>query len=251
MQQKTIYVLIAVLALSAVGIWLWLARGRDVWAAGWGQGQLKVSERAYYVGRIGAVIDAWRNIAQRAKRNPRDGRIEDSDLTCLVIDTAERRIWVETNGRILPGYEAELPPQMEWALQRSTPDGTAALASLSRFRIPGIYTKRLPLEEVFLIGTRGRQEHLHFSFTPSGNCGNGYGDGPWNMQTKLNSPQPTPGEGAYESIVVRDADYEQAKARFDASDPAPSEPAVLQEARVAWARVEKRLYQEIERQISM
>ena len=57
-------------------------------------------------------------------------------------------------------------------------------------------------------------------------------------------------DGSYESILVSDAEYEKAKAQFITDRSAPAEPAEFAESKAAWARAEKLLYQEVERQIS-
>ena len=54
----------------------------------------------------------------------------------------------------------------------------------------------------------------------------------------------------YASIVLSQDEYEQAKAHFCASKSSSPEPTVLSENRAAWRRVEARLCQEIDRQVS-
>jgi hypothetical protein len=252
MARQAKYAALFLAGMLALAVWLLWFRGDNAVFGGtqrWGRGPLKVSERTYYTERIRAVVNTWRDIALRAKRDD-SGRIEDPVFTCLVVDTAARRVWIESNGHVLADSEAELPPQMEWKLRRSAPEGTVELAPLRRFRIPGIDSARLSPERIALIGTLKAQEYLHFSFGPSGDFGAlSYGSGPCNVKFNYDSLSQTRGQETYGSVVVNDADYEQAKATFGASGAVASESAALSEAKAAWRRVEKALYREIERQV--
>ena len=108
MQKRITVILVGVLSLLSIGICLSLVISDGTRDPGWGRDELKVSERAYYMSRIGDITEAWRDMAYHARRD-RDGRIEIHPFTCLVVDTAAKRLWLESNGRPLPGYEAELP----------------------------------------------------------------------------------------------------------------------------------------------
>ena len=75
MRRKVIYILIGVAALSMMGICLWRAKRGGGWDPGWGQGPLKVSERAYHLNQINAVTNTWRGIARRAKQDDQGLRV--------------------------------------------------------------------------------------------------------------------------------------------------------------------------------
>lgn len=249
LRKIAVLFIVGVWFMLAIGICLWLAKGNRTPFSGWGQGKLDVAERAYYVGRVTAIGKAWQHVVHQATRD-RDGRIEESGFTCLVIDTTKKRLWLETDGRPLPEYEIGLPSSMEWKLQRSTPEGQTELGSPCRLRIHGIYSNRMPPEQIFLIGEQ--EETLYFSFTPSGCCGNGYSNGPLTkMEIKWNPPpQQADAVEKYESLVVGNEEYERAKTQFGTNELPSLEPTPLKENQAAWHRVEEQLYQEIDRQIS-
>lgn len=237
------------LVLCMIGIFVWLASGRATRDPGWGRGRLRVAERAYYVDRVIALGKAWQDMSRQATRD-RDGRTEESPFTCLVIDAAEKRLWLETDGQPLPGCETRLPSHLEWRLQHLTPEGQTELGSPCRLRIRGIYSDRLPREQIILVGTQ--EETLHFSFAPSGCCGNGYSNGPLTkMEIKWDPPtQQAKDVERYESLVVANEEYERAKEQFGTNELPSPELKAVQENRVAWQRVEEQLCQEIDRHVS-
>jgi hypothetical protein len=241
-QMKYALLLLAGLLTLAGGLcWFWGGRGRPAGAAAWGRGELKVSERGYYIQRISSTIEAARTLELRAGR---------SAFVCLVMDTTRKRIWIESNGHVLPEYDTELPPSMDWRLYRSTPEGTIELPALGRFRLPPRYPGWSFLsEQVSLVGTRGRQEGMHFSFRHDSL---GYGSGLWNPRSARLPPPPqqTAKGTSGVSIIISDADYERAKARFPAGESTPVEPAALSENRTVWLRAERRLCQQIESHLS-
>jgi len=251
-QAKYVFLLLA--GVLALAVWLcWFRDGGagSAIAPKWGQGERKVSKQAYYMNRISSVIDAARIFGWRADRGSQD-QAGDSAGAFLVMDTAGKEIWVESDGRILPEYHTELPPSMDWKLYRSTPDGMTQLPPFGRFRLPVNGDGQFVLERVSLVGRRGRRESLYFTFGPDSGSSNYTQGSAWSSQsvTWPSSPKQTAGSGPNQSIIVSDADYEKAKARFTAVDSAPDEPAALGENRMAWARVEKQLYQGIEGYIS-
>lgn len=247
MQRRSIYVLMAILVLVALAIVLGLA-GSGAWGAGWGRGPLTVAEWSCHMARVDAVVDTWENIAYRA-RTDKDGRVVDGPFMCLVVDTDQKRIWVERDGETVATCEADLLPRLAWRLYRSTPEGLEPLPRLARFRVHGINTDQQPLEMICLVGARGRQEHLWFSLSPSRSFSD-HGRGRWHEPITWKSSEADSEIQRYESIVVSDADYEEARTRFN-PDALPAPPkTVVTENRAAWMRVQKALYQEIENQVS-
>jgi hypothetical protein len=251
MARRVKYSLLLLAALLTLAIWLLWIRGDA--APPWGQGKLRVSERAYYASRINSAINAARVLAGQSGRHNQD-EARDSPYVLLVIDTVRKEMWVESNGRVVQEYHTDLPRSMDWKLYRSTPDGTTTeLPSLGRFRLPADSKTRLFFPEyVSLVGARGRRESLAFSFS-SNDSGQVHSEGPWTPQSVRwpLSPKQVNQDGSYESIILSEGDYEKAKAGFKTTDLTPDEPTRLSENKAAWRRVEKALYQEIERQVSI
>lgn len=250
MARQAKYALLLLAGVLVLAVWLCWFRDGDAGSAHgptWGQGELKVSERAYYMNRIRSAIDAARIFGWQAERGSQD-QARDSAPAYLVTDTAGKEIWVESNGRVLPEYHTDLPPSMDWKLYRSTPDGTTEMPPFGRFCLPMNPDGQFVLEQVSLVGTRGRRESLYFSFGPDSGSVNYSQGSAWSPQSIKwpSSPKQTADGEPNQSIIVSDADYEKAKARFKVADPAPVEPAALRENKAAWVRAEKRLYQGIE-----
>jgi len=242
-----------VLALAVWLLWLQGDTAGSVRTPTWGRGMLKVSERTYYASRIWSVMSAARTSGRWLGYASQD-QTEDSAHLYLVVDTAKKEMWIEDEGQVVQEYHTDLPPSMDWKLYRSTPDGTTtALPPLGRFRLPAdSRTRRFLPEYVSLVGMRGRRESLGFSFSHN-DSGQAHSEGPWSPQSIRwsSSPKQAKQDGSYESIIVSDDDYEKAKARFKTTDLTPDEPTRLSENKAAWRRVEKALYQEMERQVSM
>jgi len=252
-QAKYVFLLLA--AVLALAVWLRWLRDDAAGSGGapaWGQGELEVSEWGYYMSRISSAIDTARSLGQRPESSSQ-GQARDSACAYLVVDTSRKELWIESDGRILPEYHTDLPPSMEWKLYRSTPDGTTGLPPFGRFRLPLQDNNRFVRERVSLLGTQGRRESLCFSFGPD-TGGSHYTQGSvWSPQSInwSSSLKQAVSEESSQSIIVSDAEYEKAKAQFGAADSVQVEPAALRENRATWMRAEKRLYQEIDRRISM
>jgi len=254
MAKQAKYVFLLLAGVLALAVWLCWFRDGDAGSSGapkWGQGELKVSERAYYMERIRSAIDAARMLGWQAESRS-EGQGGDSAFVCLVVDTARKEIRIESDGRVLPEYHTELPPSMDWKLYRSTPDGTTELPPFGRFRLPMSPNEQFIPEQVSLVGTRGRRESLYFSFGPDSGSVNYTQGSAWSSQSIKwpSSPKQTADHEPNLSIIVSDADYEKAKARFKEPDSAQAETPALRENRAAWERAEKRLYQGIEAYLS-
>lgn len=254
MTRQAKYALLLLAGVLALAVWLLWFRDGSAGPGGaskWGQGELEVSERAYYMNRIISAIDAARMSGWQAERAS-EGQGGDSAFVCLVIDTAGKQLWIESDGRVLPEYHTDLPPSMDWKLYRSTQDGTTQLPPFGRFRLPTHPDGRFVLEQVSLVGTRGRRESLYFSFGPDSGSDNYTQGSAWSAQsiTWPSFPKQTADGEPSQSIIVSDADYEKAKAGLKAADSTPAESATLRENRAAWGRAEKRLYEGIESYIS-
>ncbi len=214
---------------------------------GWGQERLKGSERAYYVDRVNRILEAWRGMTrQTQRRNPAE--TESLPYLCLVVDTDNRELGVESDGRVLPEHHSSLPAGIDWSLYRVAQGANIPLPAVSRFRLPGAPARS---DQVLLLG-QNESQYIYFSFSSTGR-GSGYGS--IGAEDTASGGVPafpggrTAGEQPYESLVVSPGAYERAKASFH-STFIPVEPAVLTQNKSVWLNVEKLLYQEMERHVS-
>ena len=236
---------ILTIVISGMVVALMKLRPHD---SGWGRGPLKVAERYFYMARIEALAETWQNMALHAEQD-QSGRLIDGPVTYLAVDTKQPRMWLESEGRIVPMCQVQLPRRLKWKLYRFTPAGRDELPSLGRFRIHGVFSDRQPQEMVYLVGTRGRQEQIAAWLAPN-DSHTDYGGSVHIPSVQWNSPPPQPLDvQRYASIVVTDTEYEVARAYFPpAGHESPRPPKALAE-RAAWERVEQTLYQEIEKQV--
>jgi len=253
MSKRTISVALVLAGLMAMGGGLlWTLMSRSAWEPGWGRGQFQVAEWAYYRDQIENIIGTWQTMAREATRQPRTGRVTEDGFVCLTIDTAEKAMWIERDGQVLPEYRSGLPEPMRWKLRHCGPHANAELAGPARFRIRGIYASRQPLERIFLVGELAGQGYLEFSFDASDRY-SGNGSGTWapNITWDL-AREKRKADEPYESLVVSDAEYAKAQAGFPAGDTQaePGQPAQLAANRAAWARFGQRLGQEIDRHVA-
>jgi len=262
MEKKSwakLIIAVFVAAAITVGIYLrWrLTRQGSDPLAGWGQGNLRISERVYYSDRIDRIIENWQETA--LDREPdREGRMKESYTTFLVIDTAKQAIGIEQNGQIRQHNYAELPGGMKWKLYRSAPEGDSELPNPVRLKIRGIYSRRLSAEKFYLVGAGRGAGYLSFQFNASSR-GSDYGSGRFVLPPHNSKPEKTQEtEDDYGSLVVTDAEYERYRDSLAGSAlPEPDgqstqseiHPA-LEENRASWLKAEKLLYIEVEKQVS-
>jgi len=256
MQKKTwakLIITIILTAAVAAGIyrqWYWKAGD-----AGhtWGDGSLTTSERAYYTSRINAIIETW----QRSRRNTgqgEKGRFEESYGTHLVIDLDKNAIWIEDNGQIQPDNYTEFPAKMKWTLFHTTPQGDSEIPGQTRLRIRGGNSGQGYPEQFYLVGAGRVPGHLYFEFSTDSR-GSGSGSGKFSPQpyTGSSSSGKKPDE-SYASLIVTDAEYEQYRTSLLSRDPnAPAEPvdsSPFAQNKAAWRKVEKLLYQQVEKEVS-
>ena len=252
MSRRIVHVALAVVVLVALAVaTLWIAGHTWNWKPGWGSGQLKVAERAYCMDQVNRVLDAWRTMAQSAMRAMRTQRAAQDSFLCLVIDTTEKAMWIERDGTAVSGCRIDLPQGIPWKLRQCGPNTNVELASPARFRIRSLRSGRQSHERIVLVG-ESDQGYLEFSFHGTGG-GTRHGSGTWAPNVTWDSDPRRPGEEQpYESLVVSDAEYAEAQARFPAGDTQaePDQPAQSTENQVAWERVAKLLYQEIDRHVA-
>jgi hypothetical protein len=210
---------------------------------------MRIAERVYYLQKIRGILTTLAQI----KSPDAPGNTIEADripFVCLVVDTAKKEMWIESDGIVLPERRVDLPPRMEWQVRRSTSSGAVGLPEISRFRAPGTCGNPLQEERITLVGWN-RREEMTFDFTPSGPSGTGYASGFWIRRDRVGSSSGTVGrDPPSEPFVVADADYEKARRGFKPPSSPSSDSIVLSDNWLAWAHVEKRLYQEIDRRTS-
>lgn len=251
MEKKTwakLIITVILTAAVAAGIyrqWFWKADG-----AGhtWGVGRLTTSERAYYTNRINAIIETWQQTRGNVARD-NAGRFEESYRTYMVIDLDKNAMWIEDNGQIQPDNYTDLPAKMKWTLFHKTPQGDSELTGQTRLRIRGGSTSRDYPERFYLVVSGRAAGHLYFEFSTSNR---GYGSGSSRFLPRshqFSAPEPN---DSYGSLIVTDAEYEQYRSSIPPSDPnAPAQSqAPIEKNKAAWRKVEKALYQQIEKEVS-
>ena len=244
---------VALLLLVAVGVSWWMTADSLSGADGWGHGRLRESERAYYVSRVNRIIANWQQMAMDAPRSE-DGRVAEPYHTFLVIDTTKQAVWIERAGRVDGASYTELPQGMQWEIHRSAPEGNRRLPEKARFKIRGVYSKRI-LPEIFYLFGRGRGVGgLHFDFGAKSR-GSGYGSGRSQLPTV--NWEDVKKDNCYGSILVADDEYGEYRFTL-AADPRAAALKEASETGTAvaenlrnWLAVEKQLYLGIDRQVGL
>ena len=256
MEKRTwakLIVTMLVIAGIAAGIyrqWYWNTDDGGSVAA-WGVGKLGVAEKSYYTNRISDIVVNWQNTRRTAERGEK-GRFNDSYKTLLVIDAAENAMWIEDNGQILQGNHTELSPNMKWTFYRATAQGSNELGAVTRIKLRGYNSSQNQPEQFHLVGSGRGSGHMDFHFRANGR-GSGSGSGPFTPPAYNSSRKKA--EDPYPSLVVTDAEYEQYCSSLSAAEPNgsdvqnTSDQSDVERNKATWRKVEKLLYQEIDRQI--
>jgi len=256
MEKRTwakLIVTLLVIAGIAAGIyrqWYW-NKGDGGTAAVWGVGKLGTAEKSYYTSRISEIVVNWQNTRGTAERGE-EARFKDSYKTLLVIDTARNAIWIEDNGQILQGNHTELSPNMKWTFYRATAQGSNELGAVTRIKLRGYNSNQNYPEQFHLVGSGRGAGHMDFHFRANGR-GSGSGSGPYTPPAFKSSREKA--KDPYPSLVVTDAEYEQYRSSLSPAEPnSPdeqntSDQSDVEKNKATWRKVEKLLYQEIDRQI--
>lgn len=260
MAKKTwakLIIAVLLVVVIAAGIYLrWRPSGQGSGSpAGWGQGDLKTSERLYYSSRIDGIIGNWQQTAGQADID-KDGRLKESYRTFLVIDTDRQAIWIEDNGQIQKDNYTEFPAGMSCTLYHSNPQGNTKLSGRTILKIRGPYSRRQTPEQLCLVGTGRGAGYISLHFNSSSR-GRDYGSGRFNPQP-YQSGSSSKTENLYGSLVVADAEYRQylsslADSTLSQPDEQNAQIQIIQDIeknKAAWQKVGKLLYIEVERQVS-
>jgi hypothetical protein len=224
---------------------------RKAFDPGWDRGQLKQSEIAYYLTRMGRIGRYWRRTAVKAGHN-KDGRIEEPYPTLLVVDTLKPAMWLETAGEVDPNNYTELPKNMRWKLYRISEDGNTDLEPVVRLKLRGFWTKQIFPEMICVHGYGRGKGHLSFYVTESQTSVD-YGGGA--IPTQNYTGQREENVDYYDSIMVDEQEYNKI---INSAKDLDKEIAQLKRSinseqprnLANWLKAEKQLHVEIERQAS-
>jgi len=252
---KLIIAVILILALSLTLYLRWRTTELEL-DSGWGKGNLTISERNFYIGRIGRVIENWSQTARKLD-NDIDGRIKDTNRNFLVIDLNKQALWIEDNGHMLKEYYAEFPSGLKWTFYHSTPKGSTELTGQTFLRFRGFHTGGLNPEFFCLVGQSNNSGHISFHFNGSTKVSD-YGAGqftlkPYQFRSIKNS------ENLYGSLIVTEQEYRQYRDSVADSNVIQSGEenagsgilSELEENKTAWSRIEKHMYMEIDKQVQI
>lgn len=234
-------VILAIVAVIGAGIfWRW--RNMDYEELpGWGRGDLKVSERAYYRGRISDINQSW-YWESRQLECDEQGRFTEDRGTVLVVDTVKGALWLERWGVVDRNKYAELPENMQWTIWWCTPDGNTDAGTVIRAKARGRHMGRWTREKILVVGQGRGGDHLSLQID-SVHVSSDYSNGP-PVPIKVNWRKLNEGVVPYGSIVVDEEEYEQI------CKEATGESAVEQKPLSNWLRMGKLVCGSIERQVN-
>jgi len=256
--QKTTWVklILGAILTTAIGMGMYLQwrpmAGSGGSLAGWGTGKLTASEKAYYQKRINAMIADWQQ-SRRDNERDKNGQFKDSYTTYLVIDTAEKAMWIEEDGRIREDYRTDLPSQMKWTLYRSGPQGAKALPGRARFKIRGYSSSRAYPEKFYFAGTGRGMGNISFNFSAGGRGSGSSSSSSFTPPRSAFSAKKA--EDSYRSLIVTEGEYEEFRRSLTDSDPntqttGKRKQSRLDENKAKWRKIEKFLYRRIEKEIT-
>lgn len=251
--KHLLVITLALLVLTIALCWRnWRSNAGDGALVRWGSGDFTISEEAYYADRIDEIISAWIKMGQRAEY-AQEGRPRQPYDTFLVLDFGHHELWIEERGQVLQEYHGELPARMTWAVHYDDGNGVKLLGSLVRLKYWGFDLSRRFPETAWLAGQRGKG-YLAFDLAGrSAGISRSRDGGPFKPSYRP-TPQ-KPGVRYYDSILVSDADYEQARLSWTetSKQTAPGRRLLIssiEENKAAWANIRKKLYQAIEGQVN-
>jgi hypothetical protein len=245
-----------VIAAFAIGLYLcWSPIGRSPDPLeSWGRGNPTISERNFYIGRIGQIIDHWFQTARKMDSDV-DGRIKDIYRNLLVIDMDKQAIWIEDNGQMLKPYNTEFPVGLEWTCYHSTPKRNTELTGQIVLRFRGFHTGRLSPEFFCLVGQSPNSGHISFQFNGRTKVSD-YGAGQFSLKSyRFDSIGDS--ENLYGSLIVTDDEYQRYRnyvanpniLRSDKESKQSNGLLELEANKSDWNRIEKYLYTEIDKQV--
>ncbi|MHC4212359.1 MAG: hypothetical protein ACYSWP_03190 [Planctomycetota bacterium] len=243
--------LILIFALISLGLAVGLSVSHmlgDPFA--WGHGKLTVSERTYYKNRFEKITQQWGGSPKSVERNDEGVLTGDYDVY-LVIDTNKPGMWIEDKGVVQQDYYMDLPEGMKWQFYRCFATGKEDLPAKVRFKIRGYYSSRVYPEKICLHGHGRSFDHLSFYIT-SRNGSSDYGGSRYKVQQFGGSYDED--KEYYDSIVVSETEYAQfleSIGNEGLGGKSGEGYKAIEDANVSrWLGIEKRLYQQIEEQVS-
>ena len=249
--SSRVKIIIVVLFITALAISLFLRWMTSY--SGWGKGNLSVAEASYYSSRMDRIIKNW--IQTRSNANHKiDGYFVDSYRVCLVIDLQKQAMWLEDNGQVQQDNYMEFPGGMKWTFYHITPNETTELENRVILKYRGFGSSRQTPEAFYLVGTGRGRGHISCHIYDL-NGGAGYDQNKFSLP-KINFRTSTE-KDLFGSLIVLDEEYQQyrdsipyfAESQAETGNIESERLSKLAENEVTWNRIEKHLYQEIEKQV--
>ncbi len=238
---------ICIVILVIVAILLLLFSRWNQYSFGWGKGNISVSEASYYGNNMKRIIVNWMKTRDNANFSD-DGYYDDSYQSYLVFDLAKQAMWMEDNSRILKDNYMEFPAGMKWAFYHITPNGKTELTDRIILKYRGFDTNRQIQEAFFLVGTGRGKGYLNCQVYGHGGEA-GYNNNVFAMP-QINFPSSTRND-LFGSLIVSDEEYKKYRDSLtDLTLPQSEQLSVVEQNKEAWNKIEKFLYQEIEKQVN-
>ena len=231
--------IIAVIALSLFLRW-------NKYSPGWGKGNLSVSEASYYGNVMNRIIENWVQMRDFANFKD-DGYYDYSYQSYLIFDLEKHAMWLEDSGRILQDNYIEFPANIKWTFYHITPDKTTELTNRIILKFRGFDTRRQTPEAFYLVGTGRGKGNINCRIQGRSG-GAGYGKGEFSMpQFKFST---SARNDLFSSLIVSDREYQQYRDSLPDLDVTQSENiSQLEQNKNAWNKIEKLLYQEIDKKV--
>ncbi len=238
-----IFILTFIIATVSLLLVFWWNR----FSPGWGKGNISVSEASYCGNNMKRIIVNWMKTRDNGNFSD-DGYYDDSYQSYLVFDLAKQAMWMEDNGRILKDNYIEFPAGMKWTFYHITPNGKTELTGRIILKYRGFDTNRQTQEAFFFVGTGRGKGYLNCQIYGHGGSA-GYSNNVFAMP-QINFPSSTRND-LFGSLIVSDDEYKKYRDSLpDVSSSQSGQLSVVEQNKEAWNKIEKVLYQEIEKHVN-
>ncbi len=249
--KSRIKIILIFLFLATLSIALYLRQPKSEWDPGWGQGQIKLSEKIYYRKRLWEIVHNWMEMPTQVLVN---GHWQDPEPTFLVIDLDKQAIWTQAKGQIQEENYAEFPENMSWSLYFLTPSDQKELTGRTIFRKSRNLIFQETPEQFFLAGTGRGLGHIGFTvggITNASLCGES--SIAYELKNWGYFPSGRKWNPDY-SFLITDSEYQKyhdslVEQKINQPDKNKADSTVLKQNKIRWYQVEKFLYMEIDKQI--
>ncbi len=221
----------------------------------WGESEWTVSERDHFYNGLLDLHQHWIRRDDLIDANWTRTNPPHFETQVLAIDLDRRQLWLERQGRPIPGLRLELPARYTWTLYHSQGGTIRKLPTFTVLRDNGQHRQRNGI--IALVGQEGAARHIawwlwgHYSDNDTLVAGNGS----YHPETSL---QPPSWMGQREnsedtSPLVRDEALLQQLAQRGPRDTDPIFAATgyaRHLERLPWRQLQAPLYREVEQQLN-